>query len=67
MIEFFRKQITMMSCHFAPKSTNSEVLRLVEQGKLGPVIAEVLPLAEMRAAHERLADRAVFGKIVLEV
>ena len=67
MIEFFRKQITMTSCHFAPKSTNNEVLRLMEQGKLRPVIGEVLPLAEMRTAHERLADRAVFGKIVLEV
>ena len=67
MIEFFRKQITMTSCHFAPKSTNSEVLRLMEQGKLRPVIGEVLPLAEMRTAHERLAARAVFGKVVLEV
>ena len=67
MIEFFRKQITMTSCHFAPKSTNHEVLRLMEQGKLRPVIGEVLPLAEMRTAHERLAARAVFGKIVLEV
>ena len=67
MIEFFRKQITMTSCHFAPKSTNNEVLRLMEQGKLRPVIGEVLPLAEMRTAHERLANRAVFGKIVLEV
>ena len=67
MIEFFRKQITMTSCHFAPKSTNNEVLRLMEQGKLRPVIGEVLPLAEMRTAHERLAARAVFGKVVLEV
>lgn len=67
MIAFFRKQITMTSCHFAPKSTNSEVLRLVERGRLKPVIAEVLPLAEMRTAHERLAARGVFGKIVLEV
>ena len=67
MIDFFRKQITMTSCHFAPKSTSSEVLRLVEQGKLKPVIAKVFPLAEMRAAHELLASRAVFGKIVIEV
>ncbi len=67
MIEFFRKQITMTSCHFAPKSTSNEVLRLVEQGKLRPVIAKVFPLAEMRTAHELLASRAVFGKIVFEV
>ncbi len=67
MIEFFRKQITMTSCHFAPKSTNSEVLRLVAQGKLKPVIAKIFPLAEMGAAHGLLASRDFFGKIVLEV
>ena len=67
MIEFFRKQITMTSCHFAPKSTNSAVLELVAQGKLKPVIAKVFPLSEMRAAHELLASRDFYGKIVLEV
>ncbi len=67
MIEFFRKQITMSSCHFAPKSTNHEVLDLVAQGKLKPVIAEVFPLKDMRAAHELLASRDFFGKVVLEV
>lgn len=67
MIEFFRKQITMNSCHFAPKVTNMAVLSLVGQGKLKPVIAKVFPLKEMRAAHELLASRNFFGKIVLEV
>ena len=67
MIEFFRKQITMTSCHFAPKSTNTEVLSLVGQGKLRPVIAKTFPLADMHAAHKLLASRDFFGKVVLEV
>ncbi len=67
MIEFFRKQITVSSTHFAPKTTNSAVLDLVAQGKLEPVIDSVYPLQEMAAAHEKLASRKFFGKIVLEV
>jgi len=67
MIDFFRKQLTMTSCHFAPKSTSTAVLELVAQGKLKPVIAKAFPLSEMRAAHEMLASRDFYGKIVLEV
>ncbi len=67
MIEFFRKQITMSSNHFAPKSTNTEVLGLVAQGKLKPVIAKVFPLSDMRAAHKLLASRDYYGKVVLKV
>ena len=67
MIEFFRKQITMLSCHFAPKSTNTIVLGLVADGKLKPIIARKFLLHEMREAHELLASREFYGKIVLEV
>ena len=67
MIEFFRKEITMSSNHFAPKSTNTEVLSLIAEGKLRPVIAKTFPLADMRAAHELLASRDFYGKVVLEV
>ena len=61
MIDFFRKQITMTSCHFAPKSTNTEVLNLVGQGKLRPVSAKSFPLADMGAALELLASREFYG------
>lgn len=67
MIDFFRKQITMTSCHFAPKSTNTAVLSLIAEGKLNPVIAKKLPLSEMHEAHEIVAGRNFFGKVVLEV
>lgn len=67
MIEFFRKQLTMTSTHFAPVSTNQMVLKLVKEGKLRPVIEKILPLREMKSAHDILASRRFFGKIVLEV
>ena len=35
------------------------------EGRLGPVIDTVYPLAEIRTAARRTADRDVFGKMVL--
>lgn len=67
MIEFFRKQLTMTSTHFAPVATNQLVLKLVNEGKLRPVIEKIFPLEEMKAAHDLLASRQFFGKVVLKV
>jgi len=44
-----------------------EVLQHVAAGRLRPVVDRVLPLEEARDAHRLLADRAQFGKVVLEV
>ena len=41
--------------------------RLVEQGKLEPVIDSVLPLAEVARAHEMVAEGGLTGKVVLDV
>ena len=49
---------------------NAELARLLpwfERGALRPVVDATLPLAELAAAHERLATRSVFGKLVLAV
>ncbi len=67
MIEFFRKQLTMTSTHFAPLAANQKVLKLVNEGKLRPVIEKIFPLKDMKAAHDLLASRQFFGKVVLEV
>jgi NADPH:quinone reductase-like Zn-dependent oxidoreductase len=40
---------------------------LVRSGRAKPVIDSVLPLAEARAAHERLEAGDQFGKIVLRI
>ena len=42
-------------------------LELVTSGRARPVIDEVLPLAEARAAHERLEAGEQLGKIVLRI
>ena len=41
------------------------LLELLGQGKIQPIIAERLPLAEARRAHEMLGEGGVLGKIVL--
>jgi zinc-binding alcohol dehydrogenase/oxidoreductase len=42
-------------------------LELVTSGRARPVIDEIFPLAEARAAHERLEAGEQFGKIVLRI
>lgn len=43
------------------------VLHRFERGELKPVIHEVLPLAEVRRAHELMASSANTGKLILHV
>ncbi|MFM2438757.1 MAG: hypothetical protein RLZ55_1582, partial [Actinomycetota bacterium] len=45
----------------------TEVWPLLAQGKIVPVVDEVLPMADVRRAHERLAAGDVTGKLVLQV
>ena len=40
---------------------------LVKSGRARPVVDTVLPLAEARAAHERLESAEQFGKVVLSI
>ena len=42
-----------------------EVMRLVAEGHLHPVVHAVLPLAEARRGHELLEHGDVFGKLVV--
>jgi NADPH:quinone reductase-like Zn-dependent oxidoreductase len=61
---FFR-QLQILGSTMGTAADLLEVLRLVGEGKLRPVVDRVLPLAEARAGQDLLADRAQFGKIVL--
>ena len=40
---------------------------LVKSGRAKPIVDSVLPLAEARAAHERMEAGAQFGKIILTI
>ena len=45
----------------------TEVATLVDGGQIKPVVSAVLPLQEVRKAHEMIQGRHVRGKIVLQV
>lgn len=49
------------------RALQAEVWPLLEQGRIKPMVAEELPLAEAARAHELLEQNAVAGKIVLIV
>ncbi len=58
----------MNTLYFYMQGTKAEVgdlAALIAEGRLDPVIDRVYPLAEARAAQERLAATEQFGKIVL--
>jgi NADPH:quinone reductase-like Zn-dependent oxidoreductase len=43
------------------------VYELVKTGRAKPVVDSVFPLADARAAHERMEAAEQFGKIVLTI
>jgi NADPH:quinone reductase-like Zn-dependent oxidoreductase len=43
------------------------LLTMLEEGRIAPVVAEILPLDEVRRAHERLEAGDPAGKLVLRV
>jgi NADPH2:quinone reductase len=44
-----------------------DVVPLLAGGRVRPITDSIFPLEEIRAAHERLASNATFGKVVLSV
>jgi NADPH:quinone reductase-like Zn-dependent oxidoreductase len=61
---FFRN-LSILGSTMGSRGELYEVLRLVEAGRLRPVVDSVLPLAEVREGHRRLEARESFGKIIL--
>ena len=49
------------------RKTLTEAANLVETGKLKPFVSTVLPLSEIRKAHEMIEGRHTKGKLVLQV
>jgi NADPH:quinone reductase-like Zn-dependent oxidoreductase len=61
----FYKSLSVLGSTMGSKGELFDVLALVEQGRLRPVLDRVMPLAEAPAAQKLLEDRQNFGKIVL--
>jgi NADPH:quinone reductase-like Zn-dependent oxidoreductase len=61
----FWKQISILGSTMGSPQEYRRVMRLVFDGAVAPVIHEVMPLGEIRRAHEMLEAGDVFGKLVL--
>jgi zinc-binding alcohol dehydrogenase/oxidoreductase len=61
------KQLTIYGSTMGTREDFAGAFELVKSGRARPVIDEVFPLEEARAAHERMERGDQFGKIVLRI
>jgi NADPH:quinone reductase-like Zn-dependent oxidoreductase len=61
---FFRN-LKILGATMGSKAWLFTILRLVQEGKLQPVLAHVLPLEQAREAQQIMEQRQHFGKLVL--
>jgi NADPH:quinone reductase-like Zn-dependent oxidoreductase len=61
---FFRN-LQIFGTKGGPKASLFKIIRLVQEGKLQPVLDRVLPLQEAREAHRLMEERQQFGKLIL--
>ena len=61
------KQLTILGSSMGTKADFEGVYELVASRRARPVIDTVFPLADARAAHERMESGEQFGKIVLRI
>ncbi|HZH02449.1 MAG TPA: zinc-binding dehydrogenase [Myxococcaceae bacterium] len=61
----FYKRLSLLGSTMGSKGDLFDLVRLVEAGRLRPVLDRTLPLSEAAAGHRLLEDRAQFGNIVL--
>ncbi len=61
----FSRRLLIRGTFMGSKGTMYDILRLVEAGRLRPVVHEVIPLREARRAHEAMERSEHFGKLVL--
>jgi zinc-binding alcohol dehydrogenase/oxidoreductase len=61
------KQLTIYGSTMGTREDFEAAYDLVKSGRAKPVVDSVFPLAEARAAHERMEAAQQFGKIVLRI
>jgi NADPH:quinone reductase-like Zn-dependent oxidoreductase len=61
------KQLTIYGSTMGTREDFEGVYELVKTGRAKPVVDSVFPLADARAAHERMEAAEQFGKIVLTI
>jgi NADPH:quinone reductase-like Zn-dependent oxidoreductase len=63
----FAKELSVVGAYGGTRANLAAVLGQVAAGRLRPVIARVLPLEQVAEGQRLLEERAVFGKVVIEV
>jgi NADPH:quinone reductase-like Zn-dependent oxidoreductase len=61
----FSRKLMIRGSFMGSKGTMFEILRLVDSDRLRPVVHEVMPLRDVRRAHEMMERSEQFGKLVL--
>jgi NADPH2:quinone reductase len=62
----FFKNLSVLGSTMGSLGDVHRIVRLLEAGRLKPIVDDVLPLEQVGEAHRRLEAREVFGKLVLE-
>ena len=65
--QVFSRQLTIRGSYLGTRAELVQAAQLVGRGTLKPVVDRVYPLAEARAAQERMLQRKLFGKLVLSI
>lgn len=63
----FWKQLSILGTTMSTRSEFYDVMNLVWQGKLKPVVDSVFPMEQAQAAYRRLQAGEQFGKVVIEI
>lgn len=63
----FWKQLTILGSTMGTEQDFADMVSLVEEKQLVPIVDQVFPIAEGEAAIRHLAEGAQFGKVVLKV
>jgi len=63
----FWNQLRIIGTTMANRREFSEVMQLIFQRKLNPVIDTVFPLDQAQSAYQRLLDGEHFGKIIIKI
>ena len=65
LTHLFAKQLSILGSYMGDHHELREVLHLLDEGHLHPVVDAVMPIGDAAEAHRRMEAREIFGKIVL--
>jgi 2-desacetyl-2-hydroxyethyl bacteriochlorophyllide A dehydrogenase len=63
--ELIMEEVQLIGSHASTRNEMQAVLKLIQDGKIRPLIGAVYPLAEANEAHHALEHEDVLGRIVL--